>query len=214
MFQACLRDFAATGLRQGQDPKRRKSYAEARLREIAASKIIVFVIWEAGVPWIATATERRDTDPQEGTLAAEQRAETLKKDVITILEWSDGVAHSILRYKQTQEHQEARRRAGSRRGVAGITTAEQTQRAELRRAKANVRNGRRLAERWSRHAITFKTISWSDWRLLQNHWNGSNVQHLLEIQRQRGDRRITMPTLCDADVPPCTLRGSDLGNWQ
>ena len=123
-------------------------------------------------------------------------------------------ARSILRYKQTQGHQEARRRAGSRRGVAGITTAEQTQRAELRRAKANVRNGRRLAERWSWHAITFKTISWSDWRLLQNHWDGSDRRHLREIIRQRGDCHIKMPTLCDADVPPCTLRGSDLGNWQ
>ena len=214
MFQAYLCDFAATGLRQGQDPKRRKSYAEARLREIAASRIIVFVIWEAGVPWIATATERRDTHPQEGTRAAEQRAETLRADVITILEWLGGVARSILRHKQTQGHQEARRRAGSRRGVPGITTAEQTQRAELRRAMVNVRKGRRLAERWSRHAITFKTISWSDWRLLQNHWDGSDMRHLREIIRQRGDCRTKMPTLCDADVPPCTLRKSDLGHWQ
>ena len=166
------------------------------------------------MPRIAPAAERRDTHPQEGTPAAEQRADTLRANTIAILEWLDGAARSILRYKQTPGHQEARRRAGSRRGVAGITTAEQTQRAELRRAKANVRKGRRLAERWSRHAITFKTISWSDWRLLQNHWDGSGMRHLEEIISQRGDCQIKMQQLFDAHVPRCTLRGSDLGNWQ
>ena len=191
-----------------------KSYAEACLREVAASRIIVFVIWEAGVPWIATATERRDTHPQEGMCAAEQRAETLRADVITILEWLDGAARSILRYKQTERHEEARRKAGSRHGRPGITRAEQTQRAELRKAKADVRKGWRLAELWSRHAITFKTISWSDWKLLQNHWDGSDMQRLNEIIRQRGDCRITMPTLCDADIPACTWRRSDPAPWQ
>jgi len=214
VFQAYLSYFASTGLRPGQAASRMKSYAEAHLREIAANRMIAFLIWEVGVPRIAPAAEQRDTHLQEGAPAAEQRADTLEGNAIAILEWLDGAARSILRYKQTLKHKEARRRAGSRRGVAGITPAEQTQRAELRRAKANVRKGRRLAERWSWHAITFKTISCSDWRLLQNHWDGSDVRHLREIQRQRGDRRITMPTLCDADVPPCTLRGSDLAHWQ
>ena len=75
-----------------------------------SNKIIVFVIWEVGVPRIAPAAERRDTHPQEGTPAAEQRAATLRANAITILEWLDGAARSILRYKQTLEHQEARRR--------------------------------------------------------------------------------------------------------
>ena len=119
------------------------------------------------------------------------------------MEWLDGAARSVLQYKQTAKYHEARRRAGSRRGAAGITTAEQTQSAELRRAQANVRKGSRLAERWSRRAITFETIPQSDWILLQNHWNGSDVRHLREIQMQRGDLRITMPTL-----------RSDLAHWQ
>ena len=65
----------------------------------------------------------------------------------------------------------------------------------VRRAQANVRKGIRLAERWSQHVITFENISMSDRALLQNHWDGNDARRLLEIQRQRGDRRITMPEL-------------------
>ena len=129
------------------------------------------------------------------SLAAEQRVDTVVENTIAILDWLDGAARSILQYKQTAKYQEARRRAGSRRGAPGITTAEQAQRAELRRAQANVRKGSRLAERWNRHAVTCETMTWSDWVLLENHWNGSEVRRLREIQRQRGDRRITMPAL-------------------
>ena len=147
------------------------------------------------MPRIARAADQRDTHPQEGAPAAEQRADTLQENTIAIWEWLDSAARSILQYKHTAKYQEARRRAGSRRGGSGITTAEQAQRAELRRAQANVRKGIRLAERWSQHVITFETISMSDWALLQNHWNGNDARRLLEIQRQRGDRRIAMPEL-------------------
>ena len=203
VFQAYLNDFASKGFLPGQDARRMKSYAEAYLRKIAANRMIAFVIWEVGVPRIARAADQRDTHPQEGALAAEQRADTLQENTIAILEWLDSAAHSILQYKHTAKYQEARRRAGSRRGAPGITTGEQAQRTELRRAKANVRKGIRLAERWRQHVITCETISRSDWALLQNHWNGNDVRRLLEIQRQRGDRRITMPAL-----------RSDLAHWQ
>ena len=43
-------------------------------------------------------------------------------------------------------------------------------------------------------------MTWSDWDKLQNHWNGTDEQRLLNIQKQRGDRRITMPTLM-SDLP-------------
>ena len=195
VFQAYLNDFASTGPRPGQDARRMKSYAEAHLQKIAANRMIAFVIWEVGVPRIARAADQRDTHPQRGAPAAEQRADTLQENTIAILEWLDSAARSILQYKHTAKYQEALRRAGSRRGGSGITTAEQAQRAELRRAQANVRKGIWLAERWSQHVITFETISMSDWALLQNHWNGNDARRLLEIQRQRGDRRITMPEL-------------------
>ena len=38
----------------------------------------------------------------------------------------------------------------------------------------------RLAERWSQHVITFESISWPDWVLLQDHWNGNDVRRLLD----------------------------------
>ena len=191
-----------------------KSYAEAHLREIAANRLIAFVIWEVGVPRIAPAAEQRDTHPQEGAPAAEQRADTLEENTIAILEWLDGAARSIIEYKHTAKYQEAVRSAGPRRGVPGLTEAEQAQRAEMRRAQANVRKGRRLAERWSKHLITFETIRSSDWALLQNHWNGSDVRHMREIRQQRGDRRITMPALWNASAAaehaPATTEGSSL----
>ena len=130
-----------------------------------------------------------------GAPAAEQRADTLEEHTIANLEWLDGAARSILEYKHTAKYQKAVRSAGSRRGAPGITAAEQAQRAELRRASANVRKGRRLAERWSQYLNTSETIPSSDWALLQRHWNGNDVRHMLVIQRRRGDRRITMPTL-------------------
>ena len=186
VFQAYLQKFASTGLRPGQDRKRMKSYAEAHLRDIAANKMIAFVIWEVGVPKV--------------TPAAEQNADTIETDTIAILNWLDAAAICILQYKQTTNYLEALRRAGTSRCTSGITIEEQAQRAELRRAQANVRKGHLLAQCWSRNAITFSTMTLSDWALLQNHWCGANQQRLLEIQKQRGDLRITMPPL-RSDLP-------------
>ena len=67
--------------------------------------------------------------------------------------------------------------------------------AELRTAKANVRKGRRLAERWGRRLIAFDTMPRSDWAVLQNHWDGSDVRLVREIQEQGGDRQFKMPPL-------------------
>ena len=111
------------------------------------------------------------------------------------LEWLGGAARSIIDYKHTETYQKAVRVAGSSRGVPGLTETELAHRAELRRAKANVRKGRRLAELWNQHRITSDNISSSDWAVLQNHWNGIDVQHVREIQEQGNDRNFKMPQL-------------------
>ena len=180
-FQAYLRDFGSTPLRAGQHKRHMKSYAEAHLREIAANRLIACVIWEVGVPFIAPA--------------AEQRADPLDENIIAILEWLDGAARSISKYQQTVTYQDAVRRAGPSHGVSGLTQEEQAQRSQLRRAHANVRKGRKLAELWDQRLITYATVADADWAVLQKHWDGSDVQHLQEIQQQRGDRRIKMPEL-------------------
>ena len=132
---------------------------------------------------------------------AEQRADTLQANTIAILEWLDTAARSILQYRDTEMYNEARRRAGSKRGAPGLTEAEQALRAEWRRAHANVRNGIWLAERWSQKEIASKTISMSDWALLEIHWNGNNERRLIAIKRQRGDRSIRMPALWSGPAP-------------
>jgi len=180
-FQAYLCDFGTTPLRAGQQKKRMKSYAEAHLREIAANRLIAWVIWEVGVPCIAPA--------------AEQRADPLEENIIAILDWLDGAARSIIKYQQTATYQDAVRRAGPSHGVSGLTQEEQAQRSQLRRAHANVRRGRKLAELWDQRLITYATVADADWAVLQKHWDGSDVQHLQEIQQQRGDRQIAMPQL-------------------
>ncbi len=195
VFQAYLEDFNSTELRPEQKPSRKKSYAEARLRKIAANRIIPFVIWEVGVPRIATAAEQRDTHAREGAPAAEQRADALEANTIAILEWLDGAARSIIEYKNTAAYKESVRVAGPRRGVPGLTAEELAHRADLRRAKFNVRKGRRLAELWDQRRINFDTISPSDWAVLQNHWSAIDVQHVREIQEQGSDRNFTMPSL-------------------
>ena len=157
--------------------------------------MIAWVIWEVGVPRIAPAAEQRDTHRQEGAPAAEQRADPLDEDIIAILEWLDGAARSITQYQQTATYQEAVRRAGPSRGVSGLTQAEQAHRAKLRRAHADVRRGRKLAELWDKRLITYDTMADADRAVLQKHWDGSDVRHLEEIQQQRGDRRITMPEI-------------------
>ena len=49
------------------------------------------------------------------------------------------------------------------------------------------------------HAIwqrtTIETVPRSDWAMLQNHWDGSDVRLVREIQEQGGDRRFKMPPL-------------------
>jgi len=134
-----------------------------------------------GVPWIAPAVE--------------QHADLLEKTIIAILNWLDGAARSINQYHETATYQEAVRCAGSIRGVSGLTQEEQAQRSQLQRAKANVRKGKKLAERWDQRDITYETMTHSDWNVLWNHWSGTNVRELEEIQQQRGDRRISMPAL-------------------
>ena len=150
-----------------QDPKRKKSYAEAHLKDIAANKMIAIVIWEVGVAKITPAAEQRDI---------------IEANTIAILDWLDAAAICILEYRQAKNYQEARRRAGTTRGAPGITTEEQAQRADLRRAQDDMWKGHRLAECWSRYAITFAAITWSDLALHQNHWNGTDKQRLLEIR--------------------------------
>ena len=147
------------------------------------------------MPRMARAANQRDTHLQAGAPSAEQRADTLRENAIAILEWLDGAARSITQYQQTATYQEAVRRAGPSRGVSGLTQAEQAQRAQLRRAHADVRRGRKLAELWDRRLITYETVADADWAVLQKHLDGSDVRHLEEIQQQRADRRIAMPEL-------------------
>ena len=85
--------------------------------------------------------------------------------------------------------------AGPSRGVPGFTEAEIAHRTQLRRAKANVRNGRGLAELWKVHCITFDNISLSDWAVLQDHWDRIDVQHVKEVQARGDDRNFRMPPL-------------------
>ena len=162
--------------------------------------MIAWVIWEVGVPRLAP--EQRDTHPQEGALAAEQRADILEilhlfldDNSMAILTWLDGAARSIIQYHQTVTYQEAVRRAGPRRGVPGLTEEEQALRHQVRRAHADVRRGRYLAERWDNRLITHETVADADWAVLQKHWDGSDVRHLQELLQQRGDCRIAMPEL-------------------
>ena len=155
--------------------------------------MIAWVIWEVGVPRIEPAAELRDTHPQEGYIIPISRLH-LDENIITILGWLDGAARSIIQYHQTSMYREAVRRAGSKT-VSGLTEAEQTQRAQVRRARADVRRGKDLAELWDKGIITFATVTEANWAVLQKHWNGSDVSHLKETQEKRGERRITMPEL-------------------
>ena len=155
--------------------------------------MIAWVIWEVGVPRIELATEQRDTHPQEGQIIPISRHQ-LDENIIAILGWLDGVARSIIQYHQTSMYQEAVRRAGSKTG-SGLTEVEQTQRAQFRRARADVRIGKNLAELWDKGVITYATVTEADWAVLQKHWNGSDVSHLKQTQEKRGERRITMPEL-------------------
>ena len=101
--------------------------------------MLAFAIWEVGVPRITLAAEQREVHSQGCAPAAEQRFNHIENNTIAILNWLDGAARSILAYKEVPSYQEARRRAGSRRGARALTDREQSQRADLRRAQANVR---------------------------------------------------------------------------
>ena len=152
----------------------------------AAHRMIAFVIWEVGLPRMIW---------DDGAPAAEQRDHIVRENTIAILQWLDGAARSILLYKETWDYQEAQRKAGRTRGDIGLTPAEQAEQKELKKAQKNVQKGMWLAKLWNEHAVTFHTMTSADWALLQNHWNGSDVQRVNEIQRKRGNKRITMPAI-------------------
>ena len=192
-YQAYLKDFRRTPLLPWQKNKNLRSYANAHLRDLAANTMIAWAIWEVGVPRLELATEQPDTHPQEGHIIPISRPE-LDENIFAILGWLDGVARSIIQYHQTPMYREAVRRAGTKTG-SGLTEAEQTQRAQFRRARADVRKGKNLAELWDKGVITFATVTEENWAVLQKHWNGSDVSHLKQTQEKRGERRITMPEL-------------------
>ena len=112
-----------------------KSYAEAHLKHIATNGMIAFVIWEVGVPKLTPAAEQRDSHSQQGAVAAEQRTDALEADTIAILAWIRGAAECIIAYKNTDNHKEAQRRAGTKHGVSGITPEERA-----REPSSEVRN--------------------------------------------------------------------------
>jgi hypothetical protein len=205
VFQAYVQHFKRGGLRPAQTRKQPNNYAEAHLRDIAASRHIAFVIFEVGLPKLTPAAEQRDNHSQQGVCAAEQRTQALEANTIAILEWLDAAARCILAYKDTASLKEAQRRAGTKRGVSGITQVEVAQRAELRSAQSEVRKGQRLADHWRQRTMTFWTMTWSDWAVLQNHWSGFDEQRLVAIQQKRGNQRITMPTL-RRDLPQSQQR--------
>ena len=148
----------------------------------------------SGLPKLTPAAEQRDSHSQQGAVAAEQRADALEADTIAILEWLDAAAQCILAYKDTALYKEARRRAGTEHGFPGITPEERAQKANLRGAQSIMRQGQRLADHWRQRTMTFWTMTWSDWAVLQNHWSGFDEQRLVAIQQKRGNQRITMPT--------------------
>ena len=100
MFKAYLQQLRSSDLRPEQKSTRTKSYAEAHMRDIAASKIIAFMIWEVGMPELALAAEQRDSYSQQGALAAEQHDETLEANTIAIVEWLDAAAQCFIAYRK------------------------------------------------------------------------------------------------------------------
>ena len=161
VFQAYLSDFRDNRMRANQ--KWNKSSAEARLNRIAGSRLAAFVIWEIGIPNI---------QPVPATEQLAEKRDLWKAGTTHILLWLTVVAQAIFKYKEMGDYQEAVRRGGQKKHVSGLTQEELRARACWQKALWRRAHGARLARQYEAGTITYYSMSWYDWSLLQDVWAG------------------------------------------
>ena len=189
VFQRYLHDFTQNHLQGAQEKwnfVKRKSAAEARLNRTAGSKILVFAIWEVGLPRVP---------PRLATEQPRERVLRLQESSTEILRWLRKVSAALAAYKHTGSYQKALRKSGTVHGQRGLSATEQEAKASVDQAAWNMREGARLARLWDQNRVTYDTATRSQWHLLNKHWSGELQTAHAEAVRARGNQTVRMPQL-------------------
>jgi len=189
VFQAYLAQFnraEATAEQLSRGCTYLKSCAEAKLNRECGSRLIVFAIWEVGLPQVrapSLATEQRDASAR--TLPTEQ-LQQIERDTNKILHWLDLMANGVEAHKSTEQYARAARKAGSRHKESGLNATELEHKWQLQHAKNDLRIAKHLDRKWNRREVTYSSINQTHWRLLQEYWSGDLEARKETLLRNRG----------------------------
>jgi len=189
VFQAYLAQFnraEATAEQLSRGCTYLKSCAEAKLNRECGGRLIVFAIWEVGLPQVrapSLATEQRDASAR--TLPTEQ-LQQIERDTNKILHWLDLMANGVEAHKSTEQYARAARKAGSRHKESGLNATELEHKWQLQHAKNDLRIAKHLDRKWNRREVTYSSINQTHWRLLQEYWSGDLEARKETLLRNRG----------------------------
>ena len=172
MFQRYLAHFKAHHLSPEQRGSNPKSFAEARLRRIAGSRIAAFIVFEIGVPRLTVclyATEQPAA-----------RNKRLHHDASIIMMWLSVVARAVHDHKHMSHYETAHRRAGDRHRVSPLTPDEVVERAALHRAQQRLRQGR-----WLSRQINATQLLTPEQRALAADYDSGNLEYQANRIRER-----------------------------
>ncbi len=178
IFKLYMDEFKTT-LREDQRGKKwayYKSCCQSKMRRDCGSAFVANAIWQIGLPRLPPfATEQRGQQLSPQALAAVPGA------IHSILNWLDLLADAWSQHKAGPEYATALRKSGVTHGQSGLDATEVEMRTAIRKAKFELRTGRKLAREWDTGELTAGT--WQRWqeRLLGAYWDGSLQRHVEEI---------------------------------
>ena len=169
-----------------------KSCAEARLNRLAGSRLVIFGIWEVGLPSL-------HSDNLDLTLATEQRRRQIEQDAVRVLHFLDDIASAVHGYRQTAKYSEATRKAGSHKQT-GLTAAELAEKKEMLKARQALRAGARLARLWNSYDLTYENATAEEYDMLWAYWRGELEDAYQERRSARGNQQLR----CELRVRPAS----------
>ena len=174
---------------QGKQSTYYKSITEANLRREAGSVNVAKAIWAIGVPqWSCLVTESVDDK-----VSVEQR-QILREAVNNVLQWLDRLAQALLRHRNTQSYEHARRRSGAAHRESGLTDAERRIRDARKQAKKQLRQARNLSQQLEQGTLLDGDCVGRQRKLLDDFRGGLLQQRLAVLNEEyESDVKCTAP---------------------
>ena len=191
LFDAYTTEVKKT-LRQEQQGKKStyyKSITEANLRREAGSVNVAKAIWAIGLPQRSCLV----TDSVNDKVSVEQR-QILREAINNVLQWLDRLAQALLRHRNTQSYEHARRRSGAAHRESGLTDAERRIRDDIKQTKKQLRQAMNLSQQLDQGTLLDgDCVGWQ--RKLLDDFRGGLLQQRLAVLKEeyQSDVKCTAP---------------------